>query len=148
MRAVLQRVTKSSVLIDGKIHSSIKKGLLVLLCVEVGDTEEDSAYMEKKIPSLRIFPDADEKMNLSVCDIGGEILLVSQFTLAGDARRGTRPSYSDAARPEQAIPAYEDMLKRLNAYVPTRGGVFGANMQIELVNDGPVTIILDSRKRV
>ena len=148
MRAVLQRVKKSSVSIDGKIHSSIEKGLLVLLCVEVGDTEADSAYMEKKIPALRIFSDEDDKMNLSVCDIGGEILLVSQFTLAGDARRGTRPSYSDAARPEQAIPMYEDMLKRLNDYVPTKGGVFGANMQIELINDGPVTIILDSRKRV
>ena len=148
MRAVLQRVKKSSVSIDGKIHSSIEKGLLVLLCVEVGDTEADSAYMEKKIPALRIFSDEDDKMNLSVCDVGGEILLVSQFTLAGDARRGTRPSYSDAARPEQAIPMYEDMLKRLNACVPTKGGVFGANMQIELINDGPVTIILDSRKRV
>ena len=144
----MQRVKKSSVSIDGKIHSSIEKGLLVLLCVEVGDTEADSAYMEKKIPALRIFSDEDDKMNLSVCDIGGEILLVSQFTLAGDARRGTRPSYSDAARPEQAIPMYEDMLKRLNDYVPTKGGVFGANMQIELINDGPVTIILDSRKRV
>lgn len=148
MRAILQRVREAAVTICGERHARTGIGLLVLLCVEVGDTVQDIDYMEKKISSLRIFPDADGRMNLSVCDIGGEIMLVSQFTLAGDARRGTRPSYSDAARPDEAIPIYEDMIQRLKKYVPVQCGVFGADMQISLINDGPVTIMLDSRKRI
>ena len=147
MRAILQRVNNASVTIGGELHTKIERGLLVLFCVETGDTTDDLDYMEKKITALRIFPDSDDKMNLSVCDVGGEILLVSQFTLAGDARRGTRPSYSDAARPDEAIPMYEDMINRLKKYATVKSGVFGADMQVGLVNDGPVTIMLDSRKR-
>ena len=148
MRAIIQRVSRAKVDIEGELCSEIEKGLLVLFCVENGDTKTDSDYIEKKITTLRIFPDENDKMNLSVCDVSGEILLISQFTLAGDARRGTRPSYSDAARPEEAIPVYEDMKERLSRYVPVKCGVFGADMQVLLVNDGPVTIMLDSRKRV
>ena len=147
MRAVLQRVKQASVSVDGERVGSINKGILILLCVEEGDTAQDMDYMERKIPTLRIFPDEEQHMNLSVTDVEGEILLISQFTLAGDARRGTRPSYSDAARPETAQGMYDEMAVRLSRYVPVKKGVFGADMQVSLVNDGPVTLLLDSRKR-
>lgn len=146
MRAVIQRVKEASVEIDGAVRAKIGAGLLVLFCVETGDSTADLDYMEKKLLGLRIFSDNDGKMNLSVTDIGGEILFVSQFTLAGDARKGMRPSYSGAARPETAIPMYEEMIKRLSKRVKVACGEFGADMLVSLQNDGPVTILLDSKR--
>lgn len=146
MRAVIQRVKEASVEIDGAVKAKIGAGLLVLFCVETGDSTADLDYMEKKLLGLRIFSDDDGKMNLSVTDIGGEILFVSQFTLVGDARKGMRPSYSGAARPETAIPMYEEMIKRLSEHVKVSCGEFGADMLVSLQNDGPVTILLDSRR--
>lgn len=146
MRAVIQRVKQASVSVNGVEKANIGTGLLVLFCVETDDASSDLDYMERKICELRIFPDAEGKMNRSVLDVGGEILIVSQFTLAGDARRGTRPSYSNAARPEKAIPMYEEMIRRLSEKTNTESGEFGADMLVSLQNDGPVTILLDSRK--
>lgn len=146
MRAVIQRVTTASVSIGEECIAQIQRGLLVLLCVETSDTVQDSDYIEKKILNMRIFSDSEGKMNLSVQDVGGQILLVSQFTLSGDARKGTRPSYSNAARPEKAIRIYNDMILRLSKFVPVQCGEFGADMQVRLVNDGPVTILLDSSR--
>ena len=146
MRAVIQRVCKASVSIDGEIISKIAKGLLVLLCIEKNDGAQDADYIKKKLLGLRIFPNTEGKFDLSVSQTGGEILLVSQFTLAGDARHGMRPDFSNAARPEEAVPMYERMICELSQAVPVKCGVFGADMQIELINDGPVTVMLDSRK--
>lgn len=147
MRAVLQRVSEASVKVDEQTIGSIGEGLVVLLGVEEGDGERDFLYMAEKIPNLRIFEDDVGKMNRSLLDKGGEILTVSQFTLLGDARGGRRPGFTAAARPEIANPMYERMVaywRGMGIRVGT--GRFGADMKVSLVNDGPVTLLVDSRK--
>lgn len=146
MRAVVQRVLNASVAIGGTVKGKIGKGYLVLLGIEENDTEKDLDYIAEKLLGLRVFEDEAGKMNRSVLDAGGSILLVSQFTLYGDARKGRRPSFIRAARPEKAIPLYEAMIARLRAALPVETGEFGADMQVSLVNDGPVTILLDSER--
>ena len=148
MRAVVQRVSRARVVVDDDLVGEIGVGLLVLLGIERDDGEKDCAYLADKTSGLRIFEDSDGKMNRSVEEIGGAVLVVSQFTLLGDCRKGRRPGFSAAALPEQAIPLYESYvneLRRRGLSVAT--GVFQANMQVELCNQGPVTLILDSRKR-
>lgn len=147
MRAVVQRVLSAGVSVEGRQVASIGPGLVVLLGVERGDGEDDLAYMTGKLPRLRIFEDAAGKSNLDVLETGGSILLVSQFTLCGDARHGRRPGYTDAAPPELAHALYEACAARLGALLPVQTGVFRADMQVSLVNDGPFTILLDSRRR-
>ncbi len=145
MRAVCQRVSRASVAIDGKVVSSIGPGLLVLFAASQKDDSEQARWMADKLAGLRIFSDKQDKMNLSVSEIGGEILVVSQFTLYGDCRKGKRPSYSEAARPDKAAILYRAFIELLkNQGIPIKEGIFGAKMQVELVNDGPVTLILDS----
>jgi D-tyrosyl-tRNA(Tyr) deacylase len=147
MRAVVQRVTRAQVTVDGEITGAIERGLVVLLGVAHDDTKADADYLAPKIASLRIFDDSEGKMNVSLKDSEGGLLVVSQFTLYGDVRRGLRPSWSDAAAPEIAEPLYEyfvEATRNLIARVAT--GSFRKTMQVELVNDGPVTILLDSRK--
>ena len=146
MRAVVQRVLNASVAIGGTVKGEIGKGYLVLLGIEENYTEKDFDYIAEKLLGLRVFEDEAGKMNRSVLDAGGSILLVSQFTLYGDARKGRRPSFIRAARPEKAIPLYEAMIARLRAALPVETGEFGADMQVSLVNDGPVTILLDSER--
>lgn len=146
MRAVVQRVLNASVAIGGTVKGEIGKGYLVLLGIEENDTEKDLDYIAEKLLGLRVFEDEAGKMNRSVLDAGGSILLVSQFTLYGDARKGRRPSFIRAARPEKAIPLYEAMIAHLRAALPVETGEFGADMQVSLVNDGPVTILLDSER--
>ena len=147
MRAVVQRVTRASVTIEGTITGEIENGLVVLLGVARDDTREDADYLAAKIAALRIFDDGKGRMNVSIKDLNGGLLVVSQFTLYGDVRRGLRPSWSDAAAPEVAEPLYDyfvESSRKLLARVET--GSFRKTMQVELVNDGPVTILLDSRK--
>src|SRR5215211_2227557 len=147
MRVVVQRVTRASVIVEGEIVGEIEDGLVVLLGVAREDTREDADYLAAKIAALRIFDDAEGRMNVSVKDINGGVLIVSQFTLYGDVRRGSRPSWSDAAAPEVAEPLYDcfvESSRKLLGRVET--GSFRRTMQVELVNDGPVTILLDSRK--
>lgn len=146
MRAVIQRVKRSSVRVDGEIVGSIESGLLILLGVTEGDSERDGEWLANKIANLRIFPDADGKMNVSLIDFEGAALLVSQFTLYGDCRKGRRPSFVRAAHPSDAEPAYERFGEQLReAGVPrVEFGVFGADMEVELLNDGPVTLVIDS----
>jgi D-aminoacyl-tRNA deacylase len=147
MRAVVQRVSQASVAVDGEIVGRIERGLLVLLGVTHADSEAAADYLAEKISGLRVFEDDAGKMNLSVVDVGGSILAVSQFTLYGDVRKGKRPSFDDAARPEQARKLYEHFIDRIRALgLRCESGVFQAMMQVELVNDGPVTILLDSEK--
>ena len=146
MRAVIQRTTGASVTVEGAIVGEIGRGLVVFLGIEEGDTEQDMLYICDKVTGLRVFDDENEIPNLSVADIGGSVLLVSQFTLCADARKGKRPSYIKAARPEQAIPLYEAAIAKISETVPVQHGVFQANMQVRLVNDGPHTILLDSKK--
>ena len=146
MRAVVQRVTSASVAIDGETVGAIDEGLCVLLGVSVDDAEADADLICDKLTGLRIFDDENAVPNRSVTDVGGSILLISQFTLLGDARKGRRPSYINAARPEQAIPLYERCIARLKETVPVETGRFGADMKVSLVNDGPFTILLDSKK--
>ena len=147
MRAVIQRVSRASVAVDDKVAGQIGQGLLVLLGVSRTDTEAAADYLADKVMGLRIFEDAAGKMNLSVTEVNGGVLLVSQFTLYGDVRRGKRPSFDAAAPPEQARKLYEYMIERLRTLgIPCQTGVFQAMMQVELVNDGPVTILLDSEK--
>lgn len=148
MRLVIQRVSQAEIKIDEQQHAAIGKGLLILLGISTEDTQEDADKLAKKIPALRIFSDENGQMNLSVSDINGEILIVSQFTLYGDAAKGNRPSFIHAARPEQAIPLYEYFVQKVKegSIVPVSTGVFGADMKINLTNDGPVTIIMDSKK--
>lgn len=147
MRCVIQRVSSASVTVDNEIVGEIGKGYLALLGVEMGDEEADSRYLADKVAGLRVFEDADEKMNLSLRDVDGSVLAVSQFTLLGDARHGKRPSFSNAARPEKAIPLYEAFVKNLReAGIQVATGRFQAHMDVALVNDGPVTILLDSKK--
>jgi len=149
VRAVVQRVTCADVSVRGETVSSIERGLLVLLGVEANDGEEDLQYIVHKTVNLRIFCDEDGKMNRSVREIGGSILLVSQFTLLGDARRGRRPSYTDAAQPEAARNMYARTAALLREEgIPISEGRFMENMQVRLCNDGPVTLLLDSRKRI
>ena len=140
MRALVQRVSEASVTVDGKEVARIGPGLLVLLGVRGGDTEAQADRLAAKLLALRIFEDADGKMNLSVRDVEGELLCVSQFTLYGDARKGNRPSFVDAAPPEDAEPLYERVREALGA----QGGVFGARMAVSLANDGPVTLLIES----
>lgn len=145
MRAVVQRVKETSLEVNGELISKIPFGLTVFLGVKVGDTEKAADYLAKKIAQLRIFEDENGKMNLSVKDVGGEVLLVSQFTLYGDASHGNRPSFSLAERPERAEALYEYAVKALSTYgIPVKKGVFGADMQIKQHNDGPVTILLET----
>jgi D-tyrosyl-tRNA(Tyr) deacylase len=147
MRAVVQRVTRAKVSVEGKTVGEIEKGLVVLLGVAANDEFSDAEYLSDKIAALRIFDDADGKMNLSVKEIGGALLIVSQFTLYGDVRRGLRPSWSDAAAPEIAEALYETFLAQARKHIDrVETGSFRRMMQVELVNDGPVTILLDSRK--
>jgi D-tyrosyl-tRNA(Tyr) deacylase len=147
MRAVVQRVTRASVTIAGEVVGEIGDGLVVLLGVARDDTQPDADYLAEKIAALRIFEDDAGKMNLSVRDTGGGVLIVSQFTLYGDVRRGLRPSWSDAAAPEVAEPLYDYFVEKMGACeVPVATGSFRSMMKVELVNDGPVTILLDSRK--
>jgi D-tyrosyl-tRNA(Tyr) deacylase len=149
MRAVIQRVASASVLIDGQTVGAIERGLLVLLGVATGDTADDGAWLARKVAALRIFADADDKMNLAVGEAGGRVLVVSQFTLIASTRKGSRPSFNDSAKPDVAIPLYEDFVRQLEAALaqPVATGRFGAMMQVTLVNDGPVTLVLDSRLR-
>lgn len=148
MRAVLQRVTRASVRVEDEVVGEIGGGLLVLLGIAQDDTTRDVEYLVEKITQLRIFEDADGKMNLSVTETGGALLIVSQFTLYGDVRRGRRPSWSEAAQPELAEPLYDSFVTAARRYVQeVATGSFRRMMQVELVNDGPVTILLDSRKQ-
>jgi len=147
MRAVVQRVSEASVSVNDEIVSKIGRGLLVLLGVGAEDTESDAEYLAEKIANLRIFEDEKGKMNLSVLDVRGEVLVVSQFTLYGDCRKGRRPSFTQAARPDKAQALYSYFIARIREEgVPTREGVFQAHMRVSLTNDGPVTILLDSGK--
>lgn len=149
MRIVVQRVSEASVRIDEKIVGSISQGLMVLVGVETTDVQSDADYLVQKLLNLRIFSDEEGKMNLSIQDVGGELLVVSQFTLHASTKKGNRPSYIRAARPEQAIPLYsyfiEQTQKELQSKIQT--GEFGADMKVSLVNDGPVTILIDSANK-
>jgi D-tyrosyl-tRNA(Tyr) deacylase len=147
LRAVIQRTTGSRVLVEQKEIARINNGLMVLLGIKKGDTIKDADYLIDKIINLRIFPDEDDKMNLSLLDVSGEVLLVSQFTLYGDARKGRRPSFSDAELPDLALPLFEYAVKLFDqAGIKVQTGVFGANMMVEIGNDGPCTILVDSEK--
>ena len=147
MRVVVQRVTRAKVTVDAETVGEIENGLVVLLGVSRDDTEKDAEYLAEKIAALRIFDDREGKMNLSVKDVGGALLIISQFTLYGDVRRGLRPSWVDAAPPEAANPLYEYFVVQARKNVGhVATGNFRALMQVELINDGPVTILLDSRK--
>lgn len=147
MRAVVQRVKSASVEVNGKIVGEIGEGLLVFLGVGDGDTDVDLNYIAEKTAGLRIFTDEDDKMNLSVTDIGGEILVVSQFTLYGDCRKGRRPNFTSSMEPVTAEKMYEDFIKTIESKgIKTAHGEFGADMQVSISNDGPVTILLDSSK--
>ena len=149
MRAVIQRVSKASVTINNKIHSQINDGLLVLLGIEDADTEEDIEWLSGKIINLRIFNDQNGVMNVSVKDNNGDILVVSQFTLHASTKKGNRPSYIKASKPEFAIPMYEKSITQLSKDLGKQvyAGVFAADMKVELLNDGPVTIFIDSKNR-
>lgn len=147
MRAVVQRVSGASVSVAGEVVGRAERGLLVYLGVAQGDGEGDAAYLAEKIANLRIFEDQEEKMNLSVLDVGGSILAISQFTLLADARKGRRPSYSDAAAPEEARDLFDRFVRALAAQgVPVQTGIFQASMRVAYTNEGPVTILLDSRR--
>jgi D-tyrosyl-tRNA(Tyr) deacylase len=149
VRAVIQRVSRASVTVDGRVAGKIGAGLLILVGVSRTDNPEAAAYLAEKIANLRIFPDEQGKMNLSLLDAGGSALVVSQFTLYGDTRGGRRPSYIQAAPPEEASGLYEEFIRSMRALgVSVETGVFQAHMQVELVNDGPVTILLDSEKTI
>ncbi len=147
MRAVIQRVKHSSVCVDGETVGKIGAGLLILVGVSPDDDESDIDYIVKKSIGLRIFEDEDEKMNLSVSDIGGEILLISQFTLFGDCRKGRRPSFASSCEPVKAEKMYNELIRKMrDTGIKTECGIFGADMRVDLMNDGPVTILLDSKK--
>ncbi|MBE6033836.1 MAG: D-tyrosyl-tRNA(Tyr) deacylase [Clostridiales bacterium] len=147
MRAVVQRVTEADVTVDGKVTGAIEKGFVVLLGVEETDDINDVSYIADKVSGLRVFEDENEKMNLSLMDVGGQILAVSQFTLLGDARKGKRPSFSKAARSEKAKELYDEFVRQIKEKgIFTGEGVFQADMLVRINNDGPVTILLDSKK--
>lgn len=149
MRAVLQRVSQASVSIDGAVHNQIENGFLILLGIETDDTAEDCEYLVAKAAQMRVFSDNDGKMNLDIKQAQGSFLVISQFTLHASTKKGNRPSFIKAARPEQAIPLYEQFISSLakHSTVSVKSGVFGADMQIALVNDGPVTILIDSKNK-
>lgn len=149
MRAVIQRVSNASVTIAGQEHAAIGHGLLILLGVAGTDSEADAAWLAAKIAGMRIFGDTEGKMNLSVADTGGDVLVISQFTLHADTKKGNRPSFIRAARPEQAIPLYENFVSQMAQQLgkPVKTGIFGADMKVALLNDGPVTIMMDSLNR-
>ena len=149
MRAVLQRTAYASVKVNGEVTGTIQKGLLVLVAVEDADTNEDLTWLSTKIVNLRIFDDENGVMNLSVKDVDGDILLVSQFTLHASTKKGNRPSYIKASKPDFAIPMYEKMIVQLETELGNKiqTGVFGADMKVELLNDGPVTIVIDSKNK-
>ncbi|QED37904.1 D-tyrosyl-tRNA(Tyr) deacylase [Antarcticibacterium arcticum] len=149
MRVVLQRVKEASVSIEGKINGEITPGILVLLGIEEADTKEDIEWLCNKICNLRIFNDIKGVMNLSLQDVKGEVLVISQFTLHANTKKGNRPSYIKAARPETAIPLYSEFIQKLSLQLgkPVATGIFGAHMDVALINDGPVTIIIDSKNK-
>ncbi|SHH14044.1 D-aminoacyl-tRNA deacylase [Tepidibacter thalassicus] len=147
MRAVVQRVLSSSVTVDENVIGKVQKGLMVLLGVTHDDDIKDVDYMVEKIVNLRIFEDENDKLNLSLIDIEGELLVVSQFTLYGDCRKGRRPNFTDAAKPDKAIELYDEFINKAKEYnIKVEKGQFGAHMVVDIVNDGPVTILLDSKK--
>ena len=147
MKLVIQRVKSASVSIDGRVYNAIQQGLLLLVGVGPEDQQEELDYAVRKIVNMRIFSDDEGKMNLSVKDIQGEILSVSQFTLFADTKKGNRPAFTGAAKPDMAEAFYQEFNQELAKEVPVEAGVFGADMQVELVNDGPVTIILDTKNK-
>lgn len=149
MRAVIQRVSSASVTVDGEKTANIGQGLLVLLGIEDADGKEDIEWLSKKMVNLRIFNDDDEVMNRSILDVGGEVIVVSQFTLHALTKKGNRPSYIKASKPDVAIPIYEAFVKRLEQDLGKEvgTGIFGADMKVELLNDGPVTILIDTKNR-
>ncbi|MCF2487256.1 D-aminoacyl-tRNA deacylase [Dyadobacter sp. CY347] len=150
MIAVIQRVSSASVTIEGKVEGEIQKGFLVLLGVTHLDNLEDIEWLGRKIIGLRVFGDSDDKMNLDLKSVNGDILLISQFTLHASTKKGNRPSFTEAARPEVAIPLYEKMITFLETELgkPIQRGIFGADMKVALLNDGPVTIVIDSKNRI
>lgn len=149
MKTVIQRVSQASVTIDSKIVANIQKGLLVLVGIENADTQEDTNWLCQKIVNLRVFGDENEVMNLSVKDIAGDIIVVSQFTLQASTKKGNRPSYIKAAKPEIAVPIYEQFVQQLEIELGKKlqTGIFGADMKVALLNDGPVTIVIDSKNK-
>ena len=149
MRAVIQRVSQAAVSIDGKVHASIGNGLLALVAVEEADGPEDIGWLAGKVVRLRVFDDDSGVMNRSIQETGGEILAISQFTLFASTKKGNRPSYTRAARPEVAVPLYENFVTRLRGELgrDVKTGMFGADMKVSLVNDGPVTIVIDTKNR-
>ncbi len=148
MRVVLQRVKRASVTVEGTVTGAINRGLMMLIGIDRDDTEDDLAYMAEKCLNLRIFNDASDKMNLSLLDVAGEVLAVSQFTLLGDTRKGRRPSYIHAAPPDKARACYETFVEKLKSYnIKVACGVFGAMMDVELINEGPVTLIVESKPK-
>ncbi|AUC24373.1 D-aminoacyl-tRNA deacylase [Streptococcus uberis] len=147
MKIVIQRVSEASVAIEGEIVGAIQKGLLLLVGFGPEDGQEDVDYAVRKITQMRIFSDAEDKMNLSLLDIKGSILSISQFTLFANTKKGNRPAFTEAAKPEMASQLYEQFNQALSAFCPLERGVFGADMKVSLVNDGPVTIILDTKNR-
>lgn len=149
MRTVIQRVTEASVTIDQELYSSIDKGMMILVGIEEADTEEDIDWLVKKISNLRIFDDENGVMNKSILDIKGDILVVSQFTLHASTKKGNRPSYIKAARPDTAIPLYESFCKQMSEAIgkQVKTGQFGADMKVALINDGPVTIMIDTKNK-
>ncbi|MEY4382296.1 MAG: hypothetical protein RJA92_1676 [Bacteroidota bacterium] len=149
MRVVIQRVLEASVVVDEKVVGAIKNGLLVLLGIEDADTEDDTHWLTNKIVGLRLFDDAEGIMNLSVKDTGGDILLISQFTLMASTKKGNRPSYIKASKPPVAVPLYEQMIKAISVALgkEIQTGIFGADMKVSLINNGPVTITIDSKNK-
>lgn len=146
MKIVIQRVKQASVSIDSKLYNQIQQGLLLLVGVAPDDAQEDVAYAVRKITNMRIFSDDEDKMNLSVKDVNGEILSISQFTLYADTKKGNRPAFTGAAKPDLASQLYDDFNELLSREIPVKTGIFAADMQVALVNDGPVTIVLDTKK--
>ncbi|MES9545974.1 D-aminoacyl-tRNA deacylase [Streptococcus intermedius] len=146
MKIVIQRVKQASVSIDSKLYNQIQQGLLLLVGVAPDDAQEDVAYAVRKITNMRIFSDDEDKMNLSVKDVNGEILSISQFTLYADTKKGNRPAFTGAAKPDLASQLYDDFNELLSREIPVKTGVFAADMQVTLVNDGPVTIVLDTKR--
>lgn len=149
MKVVIQRVSQASVTIDSEITADIQKGLLVLVGIEDADTEEDIDWLSQKIVNLRIFGDENDVMNLSVKDIDGDVIVVSQFTLHASTKKGNRPSYLKASKPETAIPLYENFVRKMESGLgkKVQTGIFGADMKVSLLNDGPVTIVIDSKNK-
>jgi D-tyrosyl-tRNA(Tyr) deacylase len=149
MRAVIQRVTRASVTIEGNVHGQIKNGLLILLGVEDSDIQDDIEWLSSKIVNLRVFNDKNGVMNISLKDVNGDILLISQFTLHASTKKGNRPSYIRAGKPDIAIPIYEKMISQLSSDLgkEIQTGIFGADMKVELLNDGPVTIVIDTKNK-